>query len=259
MYKGFNLKNINLSASFIERYATRGETVTDPNRQRVRRQLAVIAGSAATLDGTQIQNTWFPQANADVFISHSHTNVQAAMALAGWLKEDFDLTAFVDSSIWGYADDLLKLIDTEYCLNPGGETYSYEKRNESTSHVHMMLLTALGMIIDQTECLLFLNTPDSISSSEVISKTKSPWIYAELMIAGIVREQEPERYQSIKTAAAKGFFESREILKSIEYAIPNIERLKEIDRLTLQDWIDEEKVTPEEHVLDVFYRVAARS
>ncbi len=258
MFKGFNLKDFNPIAGFVEKYRDRGELVTAANRQAVRTKLASIASSSASLDGTDIQNAWFPQVNADVFISHSHRNVDATMALAGWLKVEFNLTAFVDSSVWGYAGELLRLIDTAYCLNPGGKTYSYEKRNESTSHVHMMLSTALNMMIDKTECLIFLNTPDSISSDEIVEKTKSPWIYAELVTAGIVQTRTPDRHRSIKLSASLSTNESvRDKMASIEYAIPRLDRLTKISVDTLNAWDNAPRIADDEHPLDVLYRVVA--
>jgi hypothetical protein len=257
MFKGFNFKGFNPNGRFIESYRAQGESITAADQRAVRGTLARIVNSVATLDGTQIQNSWFPQVTADVFISHSHRNVDAAMALAGWLKRTFDLTAFVDSSVWGYAAELLKIIDKEYCLNPGGETYDYDKRNESTSHVYMMLSTALGMMIDKTECLLFLNTPDSISSTDVVvSKTKSPWIYSELMTAGIVEERPPERHRMIKLAASLNEGARQESL-SIEYSVAKLSRLKDISTATLNAWANERRLSDNEHALDVFYRVVA--
>jgi hypothetical protein len=107
------------------------------------------------VNGTKLSEHWFPTVKADIFISHSHTDEDEALRCASWLKDTFELDAFIDSSVWGYADDLLKQIDNDYCLNQGGETYSYEKRNGSTSHVHMMLATALSEMIDRTECVFF--------------------------------------------------------------------------------------------------------
>ena len=62
-----------------------------------------------------MQANWFPQIKADIFISHSHKDEDLALALAGWLKVSFGLTAFIDSCVWGYANDLLKMIDYKYC------------------------------------------------------------------------------------------------------------------------------------------------
>ena len=131
----------------------------------------------ASLDGSKMQANWFPQIKADIFISHSHKDEKLALALGGWLKETFGLTAFIDSCVWGYSNYLLKLIDDVYCRNINRNSYDYDKRNYSTSHVHMMLSVALTQMIDNTECLFFLNTPNSITPDTIINQTESPWIY----------------------------------------------------------------------------------
>ena len=55
--------------------------------------------------------------------------------------------------------------------------YDYNKRNYSTSHVHMMLSTALTMMMDEAECVIFLNTPNALSTKDIVHKTESPWIF----------------------------------------------------------------------------------
>ncbi len=88
-----------------------------------------------SLDGTSIQNTLFPQIEADVFISHSHGDREMAMMLAGWLDANFHIQSFIDSCVLGYANDLLKIIDDKYCKNEYGLTYNNKSRSYSTSHV----------------------------------------------------------------------------------------------------------------------------
>lgn len=53
------------------------------------------------VDGTKVQNDWFPQINADIFISHSHIDEELAQALAGWIHDTFGLRCFIDSNVWG--------------------------------------------------------------------------------------------------------------------------------------------------------------
>lgn len=62
-------------------------------------------------------------------------------------------------------------------------------RNYSTSHVHMMLSIALSRMIDKCESVFFLNSENSISIAEEISKerTASPWIYNELSLADMIK------------------------------------------------------------------------
>ncbi|MCM3671654.1 toll/interleukin-1 receptor domain-containing protein [Mesobacillus maritimus] len=201
-----------------------------------------------SLDGEKMQKSWFPQINSDVFLSHSHNDKEKAIALAGWLNRTFGLDVFLDSSVWGSADALLKMIDDKYCKFPDNTTYSYEKRNFSTSHIHMMLSTALTMMIDQTECILFLNTPNSINTSEVITSTKSPWIYHEIAISKFVRKQEPNRPKGI---IKKGLFENAQDL-SINYKL-DMEHLREITQSDLLHWQKLYSQNKENHPLDLLY------
>ncbi len=128
-----------------------------------------------------------------------------ALGLAGWFKTVFGITCFIDSCAWGYVDNLLKMIDDKYCVKgkekeedkASGKTYSYNKRNQSTAHVHMILNTALQKMIDKTECLIFLNTPNSIITDNMFDEdyTASPWIYSELSFSKMVRKKKLSEYR----------------------------------------------------------------
>lgn len=120
--------------------------------------------------------------------------------MAGWLDEVCHVRAFVDSYIWAYSNKLLEKLDNKYCVKErDGDhtTYSYEKRNNSTSHVHMMLNTALEKMIDKSECLFFVNTPNSIDIADTmkIGATLSPWIFSELSLSQIVRHKKLAVYR----------------------------------------------------------------
>lgn len=153
------------------------------------------------LEASRIEEDWFPELFSNVFISHSHKDQKFAIALAGWLHELFGISSFIDSCVWRYSDDLLKIIDGSYCVknnNPdGGKTYSYKKRNQSTAHVHMILNTALQKMIDKTECLIFLNTPNSLLVDDVIngSATASPWIYSEITFSSMCEKKKLSYYR----------------------------------------------------------------
>ena len=260
MFKGFNLKGFNerfIKEQYRQELTARGRTVTTGSENSVRQALATIAQNKAVLDGAKIQETWFPQVDADVFLSHSHRNEGLVLMLAGWLDQRFGLKAFVDSAIWGYAADLLQIVDKTYCWQSESGTYSYELRNESTSHVHMMLTTALGMMIHKTECLILVNTPDAIAASAVVNQTYSPWIYAELTMAGIVEEVEPERHKErITKYAAKGMVIEERAWRGILHTIRHLDRLRNITPQALLRWDDECKIVGPE-ALDVFYQIAA--
>lgn len=238
-----------------------GRDITSAGGSKVTEKLAEIASDAAFLDGQEIQDSWFPLVEADVMLSHSHRNEDDVLMLAGWLHEQFGITAFVDSVIWGYAGTLLKLIDNEFCYQPESKTYSYERRNESTSHVHMLLTTALGMMSHKTECLIFVNTPASIAAQDVVTaKTFSPWIYAELTMAAIVEEVVPPRLRIERRLieAKASHKEASEIERlSILHTIRDMSRLRKINCSTLRTW-DNECEWKGTVSLDKLYEVAAR-
>ncbi len=189
MYRGYNVK----STPAIDKFYSAGMGLYKSMKEQVVLKLKNYVIYDGIIDGEKIQEDWFPEINAHVFISHSHQDEKLAISLAGWLKETFALTAFVDSCIWGNSNDLLKLLDDKYCYQPESKTYNYSQRNHSTAHVHMLLMTALNKMIDKTECLLFLNTENSVSLEGIKEKTLSPWIYGEIETSRIIEKRTPKR------------------------------------------------------------------
>jgi hypothetical protein len=197
MYRGYNL-DLDWNADLDGKHFEDGLALFEADKRIVQETLDTFTLHNGKLDGTKMKENWFPQMeNYDVFISHSHSDRVRAIAFAGWLHKTFQIRAFVDSCLWGYADDLLKLIDDKYCYQKETKTYNYTLRNYSTSHVHMMLSTALTMMIDNAECLFFLNTPNSITVSGVVNKTDSPWIYSEIAATRMLRKNIPLRRSTV--------------------------------------------------------------
>lgn len=105
------------------------------------------------LDGDLIQKEWFPEKDWDVFLSHSHNDLDKALKIKV-LLEHFGLKVFVDSTVWGFADNLLRKIDDAYAQRSEGHYY-YNKRNQTTAAVHLMLSTALTQVMDNAEAVFF--------------------------------------------------------------------------------------------------------
>ncbi|MDH4420632.1 hypothetical protein QEZ44_04020 [Bacillus cereus] len=264
MFVGFDLE-LKLTPGVDTDLVEIGKQMFSDTKTKIEKELNAFLESDGSIDGTRLQNSWFPLIEADIFISHSHNDFEEAFKLAGFLKRTFGLTVFLDSCVWGSADALLKKIDDKYCLNPSGSTYCYEDRNYSTSHVHMMLSSAISSMIDRCECLLFLNTPNSISTKDVIDKkTNSPWIYSEIVMSQLIRKKDPKRM--IKKAVfeyQESGMETKDQL-SITYDL-NTRHLKALNFDDLIKWKNEyEKLTfPYEtangykinsiHALDVLY------
>lgn len=157
-------------------------------RKELREYILNVKNQDSTLDGDFIQSTCFPVGKYDIFLSHSSLDKEVAYGIK-YLLESLDISVFVDSLVWGFVDDLLRLIDDRYCRIPGNTTYSYDKRNNTTAAVHMMLSTALTQVMDASEYVCFLNTSNSnlgdAYGNEV--NTASPWIYHELETAKVLR------------------------------------------------------------------------
>ena len=212
MYKGFNLEIgsrdhtsfLGISQHDVDAYERKIEGLRENLSHNIER-VELPRNEDKSIDATQLINDWFPTSyKPEVFISHSHNDEQTAKRLACWLEKNFELETFIDSTVWGNANDLLQKIDDTYCVmerdNKGVKTYNYSKRNFTTSHVHMMLSTALNDMIYKSECILFLNTPQSVQTVEINKnkRTSSPWIYSELKTASIVEKRYPRKGKIIK-------------------------------------------------------------
>ncbi|WP_051251842.1 toll/interleukin-1 receptor domain-containing protein [Psychrilyobacter atlanticus] len=155
------------------------------------------------LDGDMIENLFFPtQEIYDIFISHSHTDKEIAKNFAAYLTNE-GYKVFLDSKIWGSADELLKLIDDRYSKNINDDYYSYEKRNFSTSHIHSLLNSALSKAVENSRVSVFITGENSINNSgnELETKVKSPWIYQELNIYNLIMRQKPGFGLEVKKTA----------------------------------------------------------
>lgn len=202
MYSKFDFKLTNIFYNTeLNRYLEFGREEYDSFSDKVKHSLKNFIYDNGKIDGSSLKEHWFNIVDADIFISHSHQDISKVKAFAGWLKYNFNLTCFIDSCVWGYCDELLKQIDDEKCKNANSSTYSYELRNYTTSHVHMMLSIALSEMIDNSECVLFFNTPESVSLSDDLESLKkgthsitlSPWIYHELAMTSMIRYSQPKR------------------------------------------------------------------
>lgn len=168
MYRGFNLKIENKLE--FNHYHSTGMEIFKKLQASVQPRLKEYLIPDGTIDGNKIMNDWFPEVKSHIFLSHSHRDLENAVYIAGILYSKFKILTFIDSTVWGYCNDLLKLIDNKYCKNESGETYDYNKRNYSTSHVHLMLSSSLNKMIDNSEAIFFLNSSNSVSTKTITEK-----------------------------------------------------------------------------------------
>ena len=237
MYRGFNLllEENCFEQDDFKKIQEVGFKSISHQKTIIIEKINSFVGDNGSLDGSKMQANWFPQIKADIFISHSHKDENLALALAGWLKVTFGLSAFIDSCVWGYTNDLLRIIDDRYCRNVNRNSYNYNKRNYSTSHVHMMLSVALSQMIDNTECLFFLNTPHSLTPNTTINQTESPWIYSEIAISRLVRKKKLEEYRNVALLESRQIFSAIKDTLKVQYDLPT-DHLTDIDADILKRW-----------------------
>lgn len=189
----------------INRHLSNGNKIFSAHEKEVQKCLSQYITEDGIINGTDLKEHWFSITKKDIFISHSHCDINKVKAFAGWLHDCFGLEAFIDSCSWGYCDDLLNKIDKKYCYDSKKKTYDYHLRNYTTSHVHMMLSTALAEMMDNTECIIFFNTPNAINLEDELNKingknkeiTTSPWIYHELSMTTMLQRKQPKRSEMI--------------------------------------------------------------
>ncbi|MGG0655935.1 hypothetical protein [Rummeliibacillus pycnus] len=270
MFRGYNLDLSNnekqsflgISDQEIENYENELKNLKSILKSKVNDTVVLPREKDGKIDGSKLIDDWFPRHKSDVFISHSHNDTRTAKRLAVWLNKNFGLTVFIDSIVWGSANELLKGIDNVYSVlerKDGNTTYNYDTRNYTTSHVHMMLSTALNDIIDQTECLIFLNTPESLSVNEAKDKkTNSPWIYNELKIASIVRKIDPRKleYKMILEKSYREFSQQEQRSFDALYHVDDqLSKMESLNADRLQEWLNNFNTSSnkEFHALDILY------
>lgn len=253
MYRGFKLPDLKFdNPNDLDQLYSNGLELYRSDKVKIKKGLDKYVSPDGVLDGTLMQKDWFPDVKADVFISHSHGDEKLAVALAAWLRENFQITAFIDSCIWEFADNLLLLIDKKHCWQEKTKNYNYNLRNYSTSHVHMMLATALSKMIDKTECLFFLKTKKSTIEDGIKTKTLSPWIYSEIEISKIIQKKWPERYErATKMFAVGGKMRNLNEAIYITHDL-DLSHLAEIDAKSLNKWA-EKKIFYPNLALDKLY------
>ena len=261
MFKGFKLEQV----SFPPQFYDIGKERYDKQKRKIQTDLELFALKDNSLDGSKIIESWFPYVNSHIFISHSHKDEKLVIAFAGWLYHCFGIESFIDSCIWGYSNQLIKILDDKYSwLDKRANLYNYQEVLYSTSHVHMMLSTALNSMIDKTECLIFFDSPHSIISYENIDKTESPWIYSEIAFSQMARINIPDRLK-IKQLNGSRYFSADGMGDILEKASLNIKydlyskHLTPITAETLNTWKKFPHLNNPETALDNLYNIALKN
>lgn len=154
-----------------------------------------LLGTDGVIDGDRLSKLWFPHGRYDIFISHSHSDLNKAHFLANWLEKNCDLRCFIDADVWDNAFTMLNELDVSHChsrRDAYGVIYDYDEHNLCTSHVFSMLSIALMEAIDNIECPIFIETKNSVPlKSTIQDKTLSPWIFEEVNFMNKLQRKRP--------------------------------------------------------------------
>ena len=170
------------------------------------------------VDCIDFVNNWFPEVDAHVFISHSHQDKQKAVALANFLYKRLGIKSFIDSEVWGYLDEaMLKLNKRFNAVDGEKNTYVYEECNKLAGSLNLILSSALTRMIDSADSLFFINTANSVYDG---GKTKSPWIFTEILLSSMLRKKpHVGRLEHLNMESFEGIV-GTEVRKGVGFSFP---------------------------------------
>ena len=219
-------------------------------------KLQKIINSRDIIQAWEIKKLLLPSKRYDIFISHSHKDLELAKGFANYLYLFFNVTCFIDSLYWGNIDELQNELN-ELHLTYDGVTkksyYDYEKTLQVAKHADMILASALTEMIDNCECVFFFNTDNSvIRGTEAISKneTYSPWIYHEVFTTTIIQKKQRSKFN-----------ESYQFRDNAIKQIPDISYGLDLSGMTVLreedifEWEIKINSNKDKHPLDVLYNL----
>ena len=169
-----------LTKNTYDNYYNKGLALKNKNRKMTEVKIWQYAESNDEFDAETIAEDFFSAFDADVFISHSHANINPVTAFAGYLKS-IGARPFVDSLVWGDAYNLLWELNDTYSRGDDGDL-AYDDVAYTAAQIYMILNGALINMMDRTKNYVLLETSESIQNG----MTTSPWIYSELLYSKIL-------------------------------------------------------------------------
>ena len=208
------------------------------------------------LQAYEIKKLLLPSKRYDIFISHSHKDINLAKGLAGYLEKYCKVSCFIDSLYWSNIDELQEELNRMHLTmdrTAGKKTFNHKSTMEVAKHANMILASALTEMIDNCECVFFFNTDNSvIRGTEAISKneTYSPWIYHEVFTTTIIQKKQRSKFN-----------ESYQFRDNAIKQIPDISYGLDLSGMTvlreedILEWGTKINSNKDKHPLDVLYNL----
>ncbi|MBM0612058.1 toll/interleukin-1 receptor domain-containing protein [Helicobacter pylori] len=120
--------------------------------------------------------------NAQVFLSHSHADINKALEVKNYLENQIKRKVFIDSLFWDYKDDVLNKLA------------KYDDISRIEDAFTLILRESLQDMIKKCPYFVFLQSKNSVSNQglsrnqDLLKITYSAWIYEELKIAHSISE-----------------------------------------------------------------------
>lgn len=255
MYRGFSLKiddscctkvleQLDFTSPYYNFMNPQCFSVTD--KYSIKSILEKNIVNTKTLNADKIKGDWFPIIKSDIFISHSHKDLNIVKKLSKILSKYLKLKVFVDSEVWKYSDDLVQQIEQE-CYESGYPVH--DNHDKIVAHVNIMLASALTKMLNNTECVIFLNTNNSLIPDKYFPsrQTDSPWIYHELFTTSLLPIHTPKRTMDQRVVNEASQFQ-------IVHTVP-LEHLTDLSGIEFKNWTEKVKNSHVENALDVLYNL----
>lgn len=198
----------------------------------------LLDGYSNTLNANTIAEHLFPEKKCHIFLSHSHADEQVAIEFAAGMRK-IGIEVFVDSCVWGYAQDLTDKINEKFASSQklaDRVTFEYYAATNNIINISTILNSALQRMIQKCEAFVFLRTENSVPITDypVSDLTLSPWIYSELQFSSLVEITGKNRV-SLEKFETTASINKRSSDISFAHKIMN-EHLVKIDAPELTNW-----------------------
>lgn len=217
----------------------------EERKKKAKEQLRKIICANQEIEAKKIKQLLLPtNFEYDIFISHSHNDVELAKQLAGFIEKTFNLKCFIDSIYWSNIEALEEELNE---LHKVGNLYDHKKTMNVAKHANIILASALTEMIDKCKCVFFLNTENSVIEGKNVlnleKSTYSPWIYHEIYTVNLLNKY-------IRNTSYLKFYES---FPNITYDL-DLSGMARIDKTVLNKWKQNYNIVNQE-ALEILYKL----